>query len=57
MMTPDPRTVRAGELAINALECMEVDPPGPVTQLFVTNDAGRPLGIIHIHDIIRAGLK
>jgi arabinose-5-phosphate isomerase len=57
LMTATPRTVHAGELAIDALERMEMDPPGPVTQLFVTDDEGRPLGIIHIHDIIRAGLR
>lgn len=57
LMTSNPRTVHAGELAIDALERMEMDPPGPVTQLFVTDEAGRPLGIIHIHDIIRAGLR
>ncbi len=57
LMTRNPRTVRAEELAIDALERMEMDPPGPITQLFVTNDNGAPIGIIHIHDIIRAGLK
>ncbi len=57
LMTSTPRTVRTGELAIDALEFMEMAPPGPVTQLFVTDDEGRPLGIIHIHDIIRAGLR
>ena len=57
LMTPHPRSIRAEELAIRALERMEMDPPGPVTQLFVTDEAGCPVGIIHIHDIIRAGLK
>ena len=57
LMKADPRTVRTGEMAIDALERMEMDPPGPVTQLFVTDDEGHPLGVIHIHDIIRAGLR
>ncbi len=57
LMTSTPRTIRTGELAIDALKRMEMDPPGPVTQLFVTDEEGRPLGIIHIHDIIRAGLR
>jgi arabinose-5-phosphate isomerase len=57
LMTSQPRTVRAGDLAVDALERMEMDPRGPVTQLFVTDDDGRPIGVIHIHDIIREGLK
>jgi arabinose-5-phosphate isomerase len=57
IMTRDPRTTRKEVLAINALERMEVDPPGPVTQLFVVDGENRPVGVIHIHDIIRAGLK
>ena len=36
---------------------MEMDPRGPVTQLFVVDDAGHPVGVIHIHDIIREGLQ
>lgn len=57
LMTRNPRTIYAGVLAIDALEKMEMDPRGPVTQLFVINEEGRPVGIIHIHDIIREGLK
>ena len=57
VMTTTPRTVRAEALAVDALSQMEMDPRGPVTQLFVTDDAGRPVGLIHIHDIIREGLK
>jgi arabinose-5-phosphate isomerase len=57
LMTRDPRTISTETLAIDALAKMEVDPPGPVTQLFVVDGNERPLGVIHIHDIIRAGLK
>ena len=57
LMTATPRTIHAEVLAVDALERMEMDPRGPVTQLFVTDDAGRPVGVIHIHDIIREGLK
>jgi arabinose-5-phosphate isomerase len=31
------------------------DPPPAVTVLFVV-DAGRPVGILHVHDILRAGV-
>jgi len=57
LMTAPPRTTRADVLAVEALEQMEMDPRGPVTQLFVTDGSGRPVGLIHIHDIIREGLK
>jgi len=57
LMTAEPRTTRAEDLAVAALAEMEMDERGPVTQLFVTDDRGRPVGVIHIHDIIREGLK
>jgi arabinose-5-phosphate isomerase len=57
LMTKDPRTTRVDVLAAVALEEMEMNPGGPITLLFVTDIDGRPVGLIHIHDIIRAGLK
>lgn len=57
VMTASPRTARAEALAVDALSQMEMDARGPVTQLFVTDDSGCPVGLIHIHDIIREGLK
>ena len=57
IMTCDPRTIRAEVLAVDALKSMEIDPPGPVTQLFVVDEENRPVGVIHMHDILRAGLK
>ncbi|UCF04786.1 MAG: KpsF/GutQ family sugar-phosphate isomerase [bacterium] len=57
LMTRDPRTTHRDVLAIDALERMEMNKPGPITQLFVVDDTKRPIGVIHIHDIIRAGLK
>jgi arabinose-5-phosphate isomerase len=57
VMTASPRTARAEALAVDALSQMEMDARGPVTQLFVIVDGGRPVGLIHIHDIVREGLK
>jgi len=57
LMTSPPRSTRADILAVDALERMEMDPRGPVTQLFVVDEDGRPVGVIHIHDIIREGLR
>ena len=31
-------------------------PHTPITTLFVVDPAGRPIGILHVHDLLRAGL-
>lgn len=56
VMTVVPRTTNAKVLAAEALERMEMGGGGPVTQLFVVDEGRKPVGVIHIHDIIRAGL-
>ncbi|MGE4013756.1 MAG: CBS domain-containing protein, partial [Alphaproteobacteria bacterium] len=52
VMTAQPRTIRPQALAAEALGLMNA---ASITSLFVV-DAGRPLGIIHIHDCLRAGV-
>jgi arabinose-5-phosphate isomerase len=55
VMTPGPRkTVPPTMLASEALALMS-DPAPAVTVLFVV-DGGRPVGILHVHDILRAGV-
>ncbi|MFN3520634.1 MAG: SIS domain-containing protein [Phenylobacterium sp.] len=55
VMTPGPRkAVPPSMLASEALALMS-DPPPSVTVLFVVED-GRPVGILHIHDLLRAGV-
>ncbi|MCW5760330.1 MAG: KpsF/GutQ family sugar-phosphate isomerase [Phenylobacterium sp.] len=55
VMTPGPRkTAPPGMLAAEALALMS-DPPPAVTVLFVVED-GKPLGILHVHDLLRAGV-
>ena len=49
-MTPNPKRIGADELAVRALALME----GVVTSLVIADEAGRPAGVIHIHDILRA---
>ena len=49
-MTSNPKRIGADELAARALALME----GAITSLVITNEAGRPAGVIHIHDILRA---
>lgn len=55
-MNPRPTTITAGELAISALRLMERREGGAVTLLIVADGQGRPVGLLHIHDILRAGL-
>lgn len=55
VMTPGPKKAVAPDmLASEALGLMS-DPPPSVTVLFVVDD-GRPVGILHVHDLLRAGV-
>lgn len=55
VMTPGPKkAVPPGMLASQALAMMS-DPPPAVTVLFVV-EAGKPVGILHVHDLLRAGV-
>lgn len=55
VMTRDPRTIGPDALAEEALHAMNA-PDRPVTALFVVDADGHPLGILHVHDLLRAGL-
>jgi len=55
-MTTDPRTVEPVCLARTALQLMERNPGGPITQLVVV-EGRRPVGVVHIHDILRMGVR
>ncbi len=55
VMTASPRTIGPDALAVEALHAMNAH-QRPVTTLFVVDPAGRPLGILHVHDLLRAGL-
>src|SRR5690606_19314672 len=52
VMTPAPKSIRAQALASEALGVMNAN---EITSLFVVDDR-RPVGIIHIHDCLRAGV-
>ena len=54
IMTPTPRCIRPHALAAEALHLMNMT-DRPFTTLFVT-EADKPIGILHIHDLLRAGL-
>ena len=55
-MTRNPRTIHPGALAEEAVAQMSLHRP-QITCLFVLEEGGRvPVGLIHIHDCLRAGL-
>jgi len=44
-------------LASEALAKMENNSPRPITSLFVlTPESKQPIGVIHLHDILKAGI-
>ena len=51
IMTRDPRTVRAGRMASEAAHLMEQH---RINGLIVVDDAGRAVGALNIHDLLRA---
>jgi len=52
VMTRSPKTVRPDQLAS---EAMEIINSSKITALIVT-EAGKPVGIVHFHDLLRAGV-
>jgi arabinose-5-phosphate isomerase len=55
VMTRSPRTIAPDALAVEALHAMNAR-ARPITSLFVVDPDNRPLGILHIHDLLRAGV-
>ena len=52
VMTKNPKTISRDTLAGEALEVLN---SSKITTLIVT-DAGKPVGILHLHDLLRAGV-
>jgi arabinose-5-phosphate isomerase len=52
VMTKNPKTIRGDLLASEALEILN---SSKITALIVT-EANKPIGIVHLHDILRAGV-
>ena len=53
VMTANPKTVTASAMA---KECLEILETYRITQLLVCDNEQRPVGIVHIHDLITLGL-
>lgn len=55
IMTRDPITVPSYMMAIDALKVME-NRPSQISVLPVVDESARPVGLLRLHDIVRAGL-
>ena len=53
VMHAAPKTIDPAALAAEALAVMNRT---AITSLFVTDDCGRPIGFLHVHDCLRAGV-
>ncbi|MGA9116184.1 MAG: KpsF/GutQ family sugar-phosphate isomerase [Bacteroidota bacterium] len=53
VMTRHPRTIRRGTLAVAALQEME---SFNITQIIIVDEDSRPVGVIHLHDLVKLGL-
>lgn len=53
VMTKNPKVIQPGTLAAEALHIMETY---KITSLIVTNNENKPVGVVHMHDILRAGV-
>jgi arabinose-5-phosphate isomerase len=53
VMTKKPKTISGNALAARALQVMEKH---SITALVVSNEEGKPTGIIHLHDLLKAGI-
>ncbi|MCW3110877.1 MAG: arabinose 5-phosphate isomerase [Segetibacter sp.] len=53
ILTPDPKTILADELAVNALEVLRSN---DISQLIVINKNECYLGMLHLHDLVKEGI-
>ncbi|HWP57220.1 MAG TPA: KpsF/GutQ family sugar-phosphate isomerase [Candidatus Acidoferrales bacterium] len=53
LMTTAPKTIAADALAATAVATMEQH---SITSLFVLEDGKRPVGVVHLHDLLKAGI-
>jgi len=56
VMTPRPRTIAPEALVTRAIQRMEEDPGRLITCLMIVDGESRPVGIVHMHDCLRAGI-
>lgn len=56
LMTREPTAIDSETLALDALRLMEGHKPRPIYLLPVVDAEGRPVGMIHLHTLVQAGL-
>jgi arabinose-5-phosphate isomerase len=54
VMTRRPKTASQGSLAVVVLQDMEAH---KITQMIVVDENQRPIGVVHLHDLVKAGLR
>lgn len=55
IMNAHPQTIGPDILAAEALRIMN-DRPRPISSIFALDEGGHPVGIVHLHDLLRAGV-
>jgi arabinose-5-phosphate isomerase len=53
VMTKNPKTIGLNTLAVEALDVINRN---KITALFVLDGTGKPVGIVHVHDLLRIGV-
>ncbi|MCB1493919.1 MAG: CBS domain-containing protein, partial [Rhodobiaceae bacterium] len=53
IMTASPRTMTAETLVSAAVELLHAN---RIMAVFVVDEAGKPVGIVHMHDLLRVGV-
>lgn len=54
VLTPNPSTIAPDALVAAAVRAMEERAAGPITALVVIDETQRPIGVLHLHDCLRA---
>lgn len=54
VMSKNPKVIKTNALAVAAIDMME---NFNITQLIVVDDSRRPVGMLHLHDLVKAGLS
>jgi len=53
IMSANPKTILAEAMAIEALETLESN---NITQILVTDDHKKYIGVVHLHDLLKEGI-
>ena len=54
LMTPNPIVVKTGTMAADAFNIMKIY---AINQIVVVDSEGHPIGMIHLHDLLKAGIS